>query len=204
MRTFGTPYVVDWYAVSLRWLTLLGMVVSLSLEGTLFDGPVWPLIGLVIWNMTMMVFAGLNARLPYHRHISIAVDILLAGTLFWLQGGMYGAVRWAGLLPILIGAVYFDLLGALIVAALMSLLGFANLWILIEVLSLDFLQISLTFAGITLGLGLLFGIISRQLIKRLRQARETRIEKEQRRIRMENDRDGAQRRRHYIDTKAPL
>ena len=39
-----------------------------------------------------------------------------------------------------------------------------------------------------MGGGLLFGFISRQLISRLRDARETRIEAEQKRIRMENER----------------
>lgn len=188
MRTFDTPYVADWYAVSLRWLTLLGLVVSLAMGGSLLNAPVWPLVGLVVWNVVMTVFAGLNTRLPYHRHISMVVDILLAGTFFWLQGGVYGAARWAGLLPILISAVYFDLWGAVIIAALLSLLGVANLWIWMGAFSLDFLQFSLAFVGVTLGLGFLFGTISRQLIVRLRQMREIRIDEEQKRIRMENER----------------
>ena len=186
MRTFDTPYVADWYAVSLRWLTLLGMVVSLAMGDVLFETPVWPLVGLVIWNMTMTMFAGLNARMPYHRHISIAVDIFLAGTFFWLQGGLNGSVLWAGLFPILIGAIYFDLWGALIIAALFSVLEITNLWM--GIFSLAFLRVSLVVVGITLGLGLLFGIISRQLVKRLRRMREARIEEEQKRIRMENER----------------
>ena len=188
MRTFVTPYVTDWYAASLRWLTLLGMVVSLAIGDVLFEVPVWPLIGLVIWNLMMTVFAGLNTRMLYHRYISIIVDIVLVGTFFWIQGGVYGSVLWAGLLPILIGAIYFDLWGALIIAALFSALEIANLWIWTGAFSFAFLQFSLAIAGITLGLGLLFGIISRQLVKRLRGMRETRLEEEQRRIRMENER----------------
>ena len=188
MRTFDTPYVADWYAISLRWLTLLGMIVSLAVGDVLFEAPVWPLIGLVFWNLVMTVFAGLNTRMPYHRYISIIVDILLAGTFFWLQGGVYGSVIWAGLLPILIGAIYFDLWGALIIAALSSVLEIANLWIWTGAFSLAFLRISIVIVGVTLGLGLLFGIISRQLVKRLRRMREARLEEEQKRIRMENER----------------
>ena len=52
MRTFDTPYVADWYAVSLRWLTLLGMVVSLALGNMLFNVSIWPLVGLILWNLT--------------------------------------------------------------------------------------------------------------------------------------------------------
>jgi len=186
MRTFDTPYIADWYAVSLRWLTLLGMVVSLAMGDMLLEAPTWPLIGLVIWNMTMMMFAGLSARITYHRYVSIVIDILIAGAFFWLQGGLYGPVLWAGLLPILIGAIYFELWGALIVAALFSVLEIASIWT--GVVSLTFLQVSLVVVVMTLGAGFLFGFISHQLIERLRRMRETRIEEDQRRIRMENER----------------
>lgn len=187
MRTFDTPYVADWYAVSLRWLALLGMVVSLAMgDMPLSEVPVWPLIGLVIWNITMMVFAGLNARITFHRHVSVVIDMLIAGTFFWLQGGLYGPIFWAGLLPILIGAMYFELWGALMVAALFSMLEIVSLWT--GLVSLAFLQVSLVVVGTTLGVGLLFGFISRQLIKHLRRMRELRIAEEQKRIRMENER----------------
>ena len=128
MHTFDTPYVADWYAVSLRWLTLLGMIVSLAIGGTLLDVAVWPLGALVFWNMTMTTFAGLNSRMAYHRQISLAIDVLMTGVFFWLQGGMFGPALWAGLLPILIGAIYFELWGALLVAALFSGLEVASLW----------------------------------------------------------------------------
>ena len=186
MRTYNTPYVADWYAVSLRWLTLLGMVVSLAIGGTLFDASVWPLGGLVLWNMTMMMFAGLNFRLSYHRQISLGIDVLMAGLFFWLQGGMYGPVLWAGLLPLLTGTIYFELWGALIVAALFSILEVASFWT--GLLSPTFLQLSLILVVITMGIGLIFGFISHQLIEHLRQMRVSRLDEEQRRIRMENER----------------
>lgn len=186
MRTFDTPYVADWYAVSLRWLTLLGMMVSLAMGGILFDVAVWPLGGLVLWNMTMTMFAGLNSRMAYHRYISLAIDLSMTGIFFWLQGGMYGPALWAGLLPILIGAIYFELWGALVVAVLFSVLEVASLWT--GAVFPAFLQTSLVVVGITLGLGLLFGFISHQLIAHLRKMRVTRIDEEQRRIRMENER----------------
>ena len=40
MRTFDTPYIADWYAISLRWLTLLGMVVSLAMGDMLFEASI--------------------------------------------------------------------------------------------------------------------------------------------------------------------
>ena len=187
MRTFDTPYIADWYAISLRWLTLLGMVASLAVEGMLLPQvPVWPLVGLVIWNLAMTVFAGLNLRLSYHRQISLVIDFLMAGAFFWLQGGLSGPVYWAGMLPILTGAIYFELLGALVVAGLFFALEFFSLWN--GLISVGFLEQSLGALAVTVGLGLLFGFISRKLIGQLRQTRATRLDEEQRRIRMENER----------------
>ncbi len=186
MRTFDTPYVADWYAVSLRWLALLGMIVSLSLGGQLFDISVWPLGGLVVWNMTMTMFAGLNRRMSYHRQISLIVDLSMTGALFWLQGGMYGPVLWAGVLPILIGAIYFEFLGALLSALLFTFLSIASVWS--GETSQAFWQTSLVIAGSTLGASIVFGFISHQLIQYLRQVRTSRLDREQKRVRMEGER----------------
>ncbi len=39
MRTSDSPFVADWFIVSLRWLVLLGLIVSLSLGGQLLILP---------------------------------------------------------------------------------------------------------------------------------------------------------------------
>jgi len=152
----------------------------------LLDIAVWPLGGLVLWNMTMTMFAGLNLRLAYHRQISLVVDLLMTGAFFWLQGGMFGPVLWAGLLPILIGAIYYELSGALFAATLFSALEITSIWT--GLVSPAFWRASLAVFGGTIGLGLIFGVISHQLIAQLRDMRVTRIDAEQRRIRIENER----------------
>ena len=105
MRTFETPYVADWFAISLRWAVMLGLVVSLSLGGVLNLTLAWPLIVMIFWNMGMTILASLNTRIGFHRQINLAVDILLSATFFWIQGSLSGPASWAGLLPILTGAV---------------------------------------------------------------------------------------------------
>ena len=186
MRTFDTPYVADWYAVSLRWLTLLGFVVSLALGDILYSLAVWPLIGLVLWNLTMTMFTGLNRRLAYHRHISLTIDLLMTGAFFWLQGGMYGPVLWAGVLPILVGAIYFEFWGSMLAAVLFSTLEIANIWT--GVTTQAFWQTSLIIVSSTLGFGVIFGFISHRLIAYLRRMRITRLNEEERRMRMESER----------------
>jgi hypothetical protein len=55
MRTSDSPYVADWFIVSLRWLVLLGLSISLSLGGQLLAWPNAILIGLVIWNIVLTI-----------------------------------------------------------------------------------------------------------------------------------------------------
>ncbi len=53
MRTFETPYAADWFAISLRWAVLLGLIVSLALGGSLTAMRAWPLAIIVVWNLGM-------------------------------------------------------------------------------------------------------------------------------------------------------
>jgi signal transduction histidine kinase len=136
--------------------------------------------------MTMTMFAGLNFRMAYHRHISLGIDLLLAGLFFLLQGGMYGPALVAGLLPILTGAIYFEWGGALLAAAVFSIVEIASMWT--GMVSPIFFQLVLVVVLSTMGFGIIFGLISHQLIVNLRKMRVTRIDEEQRRNRMENER----------------
>ena len=101
LSKYDTPYMADWFAISLRWIMLVGLIVSLGLGGKLELAISWPLGLLVIWNLSMTALASLNVRMPFHRSISILVDLILAGAFFWVQGGVRGPAAWAGLLPIL-------------------------------------------------------------------------------------------------------
>jgi signal transduction histidine kinase len=99
---------------------------------------------------------------------------------------MNGPVLWAGLLPILVGAIYFEFLGSLIAAILVSLLEVSSIWT--GTASPTFIQTSLILVASTLALGVLFGFISHRLIVRLRQMRVSRLNEEERRMRMESER----------------
>lgn len=186
MRTFDTPYIADWYAVSLRWLTLLGMTVSLAVGGVLSETPLWPLITLIVWNLAMTVFAGLNVRMTYHRHVSLAIDLSMTGAFFWLQGGLSGPALWAGLLPILTGAIYFEQWGGIFTAAVFSVLEIASIWT--GAVGWEFIRPALIVGSITLAFGVLFGFLSHMLIDYIRRMRATRMDEDQRRMRMEGER----------------
>jgi signal transduction histidine kinase len=184
MRTFETPYAADWFAISLRWAVLLGLIVSLALGGSLTAMRAWPLAIIVVWNLGMTILASLNKRLVYHRQINLAVDLICTGLFFWVQGALAGPASWAGLLAILTGAIYFEFMGAMVAAGLSSALAFLTA-------QLNFSERSSTtliwIAGM-LSLGVLFGFLGAKLIRRLRAKRQAWLDGEDDRRRFQSDR----------------
>jgi signal transduction histidine kinase len=166
LRKYETPYMADWFAISLRWIVLVGLIVSLGLGGKLGLSTSWPLVLLIAWNLVMTALAGLNVRIPYHRHVSMAMDLLLAGAFFERQGGMYGPAIWSGLLPILTGSIYFELPGALI-SSLIS----AGLMVYSAMRTEGGLPFAAIAAVIQVTLSLLFGFLGQRMTVHMRQNR---------------------------------
>ena len=186
MRRFETPYVADWFATSLRWVVLVGLIVSLSLRGQLVSANIWSLGLLLAWNITMSLLAGLSMRISrYHRRIVMGVDFLLAAIFFWLQGGLDGATAWIALLPILTGAVYFEMWGAFITAVLFALLQYV---VSRESFSAGFAFMASSGLVLTVLIGILSGLSGRFVMRRLRKERHHRLNEEERRSHMESER----------------
>ena len=183
MRKFDSPYIADWFAISLRWLTIFTLSVTLSKDSDLIS--LIPLFLLALGNLGWSVMAGLNIRLSYHRQLAIIVDIIFAILIFLLEKGLSGAVSWVGILPILSGAIYFEVLGGVLAASVMAItvLAFSYFG-----MSAGALPAGAIAAVITLALGLLFGFLSNQLINSLRLMREKQNKNEQKRQHVENER----------------
>jgi signal transduction histidine kinase len=186
VHTSDSPFTADWFVVSLRWLTLLGLTISLSISGRLVAPANLLLVGLAVWNIGLSLMAGLNYRLVRHREISLGVDLLVTGLYFALAGGFSNPAAWVGILPLLSAALYFELAGALIVGLLVALTQ----------LGVTLLQAhrpgAVLFAGIaavlTLLLAAAFGDISTRLIKIIRKTRQEQLEAQQKKQHRENER----------------
>lgn len=183
MRKFETPYMADWFAISLRWIMLVGLVVSLGLGQKLTVTVSWPLGVMVIWNLVMTSFASLNMRMSEHRRISVLIDLLISGFFFWEQGGLDGPAFWAGLLPILTSSIYFELSGAMVAAFLFSILVVYTGFQVNENLSL-----ALTVALSLLLLGLIFGFLGKRMIIRIRQNRSMFLDSEEKKRALQAER----------------
>lgn len=186
MRRFETPYVADWFATSLRWMVLVGLILSVSLRGQLGTMPIEPLMLMLIWNILMSLLAGMSMRLrKYHRQIVLGVDFLLAAIFFWVQGGLAGSSAWVGLMPILTGAIYFEIWGAFAVAIAFAALQYVSSLYLFQS-GLD--ATALSSVVLTLLIGLASGISGNFLMRRMRRERQTRLDVDERRRHMESER----------------
>ena len=186
MRTTDTPYITDWFAVSIRWLFLLGLIISLSLGENLIALPNILLVGLASWNIVLTLLTGLNRRLDYHRQISLAIDIVFAAAFFILTGGYSNPAFWVVFLPLITAALYFEIIGALISAVLMTAVQVAvTVFQATSLIQLIFLGVLSLFTFLIAGL---FGYISIQLVKTIRRNRQAQLEIQQKKLGMENER----------------
>ncbi len=183
MRKFNSPYIADWFAISLRWMTLFALTVALSKDRELIS--LLPLFVLALGNLGWSVMAGLNIRLNYHRQLAILADIAFAILIFLLEKGLTGTVSWVGILPILSGAIYFEIWGGVLAASVMAIASLAFSYFGMPAGSLPAGAIA---AVVTLALGLLFGFLSNQLINSLRRMREKQEKNELKRQHVENER----------------
>ena len=187
MRKYESPYVADWFTASMRWLVMILLTLSLALSGQLSNLPFWILMLMVVWNIAMSVLAAMNLRMPYHRFIVLGIDFLLSVSFLWAQSmAGTGVSIWTGMIPIITGAIYFEIWGAFITAGVFALLQ-------VVFLRNSFSNDPVTFfvssgVAITLLVGLVSGFLGRFSMARLRKFRQTRVDAEERRRRAETER----------------
>lgn len=163
MKAHETPYSADWLAISVRWLFLIGWLATQSSAPTLTT-QTWPVAGILAWNLAMTAMAGMDLRIAYHRYINVIIDMVLAGTLFWLQGGLGGPASWVGFVPVLTSAIYFEIAGAIAAAAVFAALVVAADWSRLSVhpwLAFAWVGVALAAGGILGAAGILLGWVLR-------------------------------------------
>ncbi len=186
MRASDSPFVADWFAVSLRWLVLVGALFSLSMvrSGLAFYDLLLALM--VLWNLFQTLMAGLNLRMKFHRQVALGVDILVVSLYFFLAGGFAGPLWWLGILPVFTAALYFEFRGILVAVPLLIAVQVASTFYWSAALaSLFFAAVS---AVLLILVGLVFGLLSTRLIRTIRRSRQLQMDAQREKLRVENER----------------
>jgi signal transduction histidine kinase len=186
MRTSDSPFVTDWFAVSLRWLVLLGAVLSMALAGKILVVSNVLFFILVFWNLTLTLLAGLNVRMKYHRQVSLAMDLLIAAVYFIITGGFANSLWWFGILPVFTAAIYFEWRGILITVPLMIVVQVA--FTANQSNAFSSLVFPIGSASLLVLLGILFGFLSTRLVQTLRRIRQVQLDAQREKLRIENER----------------
>jgi len=168
MRKADSPFLADWFVISLRWLVLLGAAVRLA-EGSITTLVLMVVFGIgALWNLFASILAILNRRLRNHRIIFVTGDLVLCLLLFIFSGGLSGRLWWIGYLVIFSSSVYYEWRGSIIVALVLTLLqGVYSFWVDAGFLNL---QKGQTLAASNLLAGLVFGFLSIKLMDFIRSS----------------------------------
>lgn len=131
------PYYTDLLTVLLRWLTLFGLAISMGSAGVLIRSTGSPNIAAIlvlalaaVWNGLAASLSIFNRRLPNHRLLSLAMDILFGAALFVVTGSPVQSIPWVALMPILTAALYYGAAGSIGSAIFMSVFQAVTLFFL--------------------------------------------------------------------------
>lgn len=186
MRTSDSLFTTDWFTVSLRWLVLVGAVLSIARGGELFVSSNVPLIILLAWNLTLTLLTGLNVRINYLRQTSLSVDILITVAYFIVSKGFFSPAWWLGIMPILTAALYFEWRGVFFTVSVVIIVQTVVTALHAESAS------SLLFpagAGVLFILsGALFGFLGTRLARTIRRSNQTLLDAQFEKQRVENER----------------
>jgi len=181
---------VDRFSISLRWLTLLGLSISLVAQEYIALPLQITIIVFTLWNLALTVATFLNQRLVSVRLLVVLLDLIAANLLFYFSGGLEGSLSWAGLLPLFSAAIYFERRG--VVWAIL----FTEVSLGIQVFVLGSQINGLIFVIVTAFLYLVVGFLTSYLSQRMFAA----LKREQY-VQQENDQDREhieKQRRHAI------
>ena len=168
---------LDWIVISIRWLFLLGLTVSLVAENTPSSPLIICLSAAAFWNVLLTITVVTSRRGRAIQYVSVVIDSFFACLLFFLSGTLGGNIVWVGLMPISTAALYFQLSGGLLTAITMLVLqGFLAL----GGYGPDELLVQLGYLTLFyLIYALLVGYLSKRILIRMRNTERSQKESEQ-------------------------
>ncbi len=122
MRNWDTPYLTDWFAISFRWIIVLGLTIALGLSGKINEWLAATLALPLLWNCYVSLLAIFYLRIGHHRLVNLSIDLLFSLAIFFLSGGINSPLIWIFVLPAAIAALYYEWRGAALATLLICLI----------------------------------------------------------------------------------
>ncbi|MHB8133704.1 MAG: GAF domain-containing sensor histidine kinase [Anaerolineaceae bacterium] len=176
MRKADFPFLADWFAITFRWLSLLGSTIALAMVKNLQWYLIAILMLLIFWNVAMTVLAMLNRRLQGHRFVNIAVDSIVCFFLFTLTGGTTGPLSWISVLSLITAAVYYEWRGSILTALILIISEIGWIYYNSSDILNNWVPI-LTLVIFNLFLGIILASGSTRLMNSLRQNYKSQVKK---------------------------
>ena len=114
MRNVDFPGFIEKITVSLRWLNLIVISVSLILQGSGSLPVAAVLFGAAILNLWLILQPFFDRSAGVYRILILVVDLLVANLLYYFVSILQGTPVWSGLLPVMSAALYFETRGMLV------------------------------------------------------------------------------------------
>lgn len=112
----GSPVLFDWIALTIRWVFLISVGLSLATHAELIWALMFVLMGIVL-NVIATVLVVLNRMTGAVRLVYVVFDLVFALALFYIND-LNPTSAWVSLLPLLTAALYFRWLGAILITVI--------------------------------------------------------------------------------------
>jgi signal transduction histidine kinase len=121
MRVAGSSSLIDWIALTVRWLMLIGAALWLAYLNNLdvYFGVL--IIAAILGNLAATILVAANHASTPFPQICVAGDFIFAHLIFYL-GFSNTSLIWVGLLPLATAALYFRWIGAASILILNTLI----------------------------------------------------------------------------------
>lgn len=161
MQSKGSVYLIDWLAVTTRWMFLVGFLITIATGGNLSTEVMVVILCASTWNVVLTVLVALHRRIVAHSYLSVFGDVVIAILLFMIGASYGGHIAWVGLLPVSTAALYFHVGGSIILSVGLLIIQGVVALLLINP------QGVIVYLGALALLYLLYGLMVGSIVKRM-------------------------------------
>jgi signal transduction histidine kinase len=174
MRNMEQSSAIHWFSSTARWLALVSLGASYILRGSMPSGVAYVFVGAAVWNVFLTFSNLLDWPIPGIRLLSLGADYILAVLLFYFGGKLLGPLGWAGILPIVTTALYFERKRWIVLVAAACALSFG----LLSVANIGWEEVAF-YIGASLALYIGVGLLVQSLVSQMTiQVQETQAERQ--------------------------